>query len=101
MTDRAETLSYRVVGTPKVNTYENSAFRVEIADGLAAFHLKLDLPSLESAQRVVDEFLRSFEGDSIFQGEEPLTFSFERGLMKSGAGIALVLELHVTVAGPR
>jgi hypothetical protein len=102
MTDHADYVAYRLSGgTPRLTKYENSAFRLEIADGLATFHLKREFPSLEAAERVVDEFLRSFEADSLLQGNERVEFYFERGQMKSGAQKYVGLRINLTVAGPR
>jgi hypothetical protein len=74
-------------------------FSVEIKNGLAVFHLKRHFPSLETAERTVSEFLRSFDADEIFQSSEPVKFDFQAGRMQSGSSIYVGLQFSINIVG--
>lgn len=47
--------------------YENNAFTLQIRKGMATFRLKFPMATLDEAERRIDEFLHSWEGDLLLQ----------------------------------
>lgn len=107
MMDRAEWLHYRVFLDDKMGEafqlqYDNTAFSLQVERGIAVFAPHIDLSSAEIAERHIDDFLRSWEADLLFQTAAIRRhLRFERLQMRSGYGKYAGLHGVINVVGPQ
>jgi hypothetical protein len=107
MLDRAEYLHYRVFLDNKTDEtfhleYVNSAFSLRVEKGVAIFTLHIDLSSAEIAERHIEDFIRSWEADLLFQtAGSRRHLRFEYLQMRSGHWRYTGLYGVINVVGPK
>jgi len=81
--------------------YENTAFILEVNEGAGVFAFKYPLPSLEAAERVADEFLRSWAGEMLLQTGPTYREFRMTGSRAPGHGGRVFAVGSVSISGPQ